>query len=138
MMRWRSHSHKTRFVARESIIICCYYVLPLKKSPILSNGISVYLRQNMGTDIEDSADTMCFTFSPLSSRSPSHFTNNSSQKDSRFDRNTGFSAIYSKWPKFVRILVVSRFHRNLPQSFGSCIYPGTLNATFFSFIRLLI
>src|SRR5258708_21773927 len=27
---------KTRFVARESITTCCYYVLHLKKSPILS------------------------------------------------------------------------------------------------------
>ncbi len=46
----------------------------------------------MGTGIEDSAETMCFTFSPLSSRSPSHFTNQSPQKDSAFDRSTGFSA----------------------------------------------
>ena len=35
---------------------------------------------------------MCFTSSSLSPPSSSHFTDHASQKDSRFDRNTGFSA----------------------------------------------
>jgi hypothetical protein len=60
---------------------------------IIQPNYQVHLRQNMGTDIEDSADTMCFTSPSLSSPSSSHFTNHASQKDSRFDRNTGPHAI---------------------------------------------
>jgi hypothetical protein len=91
MKWWRSHSHRTQFVARESITTCCYYLFPLKSHPFYPWHL-VYLQQYMSRDVEDSTDTMCFTSPSLSPHSSSHFTNHATQKDSRFDRNTSLSA----------------------------------------------
>src|SRR5258708_6812560 len=72
MKRWRSHSHKTQCVARESITTCCYHLLPLKKSPILSMA-SRCISSKTWVEMLRRALIQCVSLSP-SSRPPPQAT----------------------------------------------------------------